>query len=112
MPGNKNDDRSIREAYAEGKLTEEKIRECAGRIIALAEKLNKTELSVYLQCHISSVSYISREEGFAVSRTWSQFYEKSVVVRRTNPNICLISALNELISLYCKDSRTLNLAVN
>ena len=45
MPGNKNDDRSIREAYAEGKLTEEKIRECAGRIIALAEKLNKTELS-------------------------------------------------------------------
>lgn len=43
MPGNMNDDRDIREAYAEGKLTEEKIRECAGRVIALAEKLGRTE---------------------------------------------------------------------
>lgn len=45
MPGNMNDDRNIRQAYAEGKISGEKIRECAGRIIALAEKLGKTELS-------------------------------------------------------------------
>lgn len=39
MPGNSRDDENIRQAYARGELTEETIRECAGRIIALVEKV-------------------------------------------------------------------------
>lgn len=39
MPGNKEDAESIREAYRNGDLTEEDIRSCAGRILALIEKL-------------------------------------------------------------------------
>lgn len=41
MPGNPRDDENIREAYAQGKLSEEDIRSCAGRIIALIRKLDK-----------------------------------------------------------------------
>lgn len=39
MPGNSRDDENIRQAYARGELTEETIRECAGRIIELVEKI-------------------------------------------------------------------------
>lgn len=39
MPGNSRDDENIRQAYARGELTEETIRECAGRIIELVEKV-------------------------------------------------------------------------
>lgn len=39
MPGNSRDDENIRQAYARGELTEETIRECAGRIIALVDKI-------------------------------------------------------------------------
>ena len=39
MPGNSRDDENIKQAYACGELTEETIRECAGRIIALVEKV-------------------------------------------------------------------------
>lgn len=39
MPGNIEDAESIREAYRNGDLTEEDIRSCAGRILALIEKL-------------------------------------------------------------------------
>lgn len=41
MPGCPEDDRNIREAYQQGKLSEEEIRSCAGRIIALAKRLHK-----------------------------------------------------------------------
>lgn len=41
MPGNSDDDENIRQAYARGDLTEKKIRECAGRIISLVEKLSE-----------------------------------------------------------------------
>ncbi|MGN0466982.1 MAG: glycoside hydrolase family 3 protein [Lachnospiraceae bacterium] len=41
MPGNGKDDANIREAYAQGKLSEEVIRNCAGRILATIHKLNK-----------------------------------------------------------------------
>lgn len=41
MPGNPEDARNIREAYAQGELSEEDIRNCAGRIIALTRKLKK-----------------------------------------------------------------------
>lgn len=41
MPGCPEDDRNIREAYQQGKLSEEEIRNCAGRIIALAKRLHK-----------------------------------------------------------------------
>ena len=41
MPGNANDDANIREAYAQGWLTEEEIRSCAGRILAMICKLDK-----------------------------------------------------------------------
>ena len=41
MPGNQMDDRNIREAYEEGKLTEKDIRDCAGRVIAAAKKLKR-----------------------------------------------------------------------
>ena len=39
MPGNRHDEENIREAYANGNLTEKEIRACAGRITALIEKL-------------------------------------------------------------------------
>lgn len=41
MPGNSEDDRNIREAYERGLLSEDDIRACAERIIALTQKLNK-----------------------------------------------------------------------
>lgn len=41
MPGNSNDDENIREAYAKGKLSEEDIRSCAGRILEMIRKLDK-----------------------------------------------------------------------
>ena len=41
MPGNREDDADIREAYKTGKLSEEEIRECAGRIIEMVNKLKK-----------------------------------------------------------------------
>lgn len=39
MPGCIKDDEDIREAYAQGKLSEEEIRCCAGRVLALIQKL-------------------------------------------------------------------------
>ena len=41
MPGNHNDHDNILKAYKEGLLTEEEIRACAGRIIAMEHKLKK-----------------------------------------------------------------------
>ena len=41
MPGNLNDDESIRRAYAQGQLSETVVRECAGRILAMIERLSK-----------------------------------------------------------------------
>ena len=43
MPGNPDDDASIRSAYAAGRLTEQDIRVCAGRVIALAARLRGQE---------------------------------------------------------------------
>ena len=43
MPGNPDDDASIRSAYAAGRLTEQDIRACAGRVIALAARLRGSE---------------------------------------------------------------------
>lgn len=39
MPGNLKDDENIREAYAQGKLSEKAIRSCAGRVLAMIQKL-------------------------------------------------------------------------
>ena len=39
MPGSPKDDRNIREAYADGLLSEEEIRSCAGRILSVIERL-------------------------------------------------------------------------
>lgn len=39
MPGNDEDARNLREAYEKGLLTEREIRECAGRILRLTERL-------------------------------------------------------------------------
>lgn len=39
MPGNMEDDRQIRDAYARGELSERNIRDCAGRVLALVGKL-------------------------------------------------------------------------
>ena len=41
MPGSEKDDADIRQAYADGRLSEKKIRLCAGRIISLINKLDK-----------------------------------------------------------------------
>lgn len=41
MPGNNEDDESIRAVYENGKLSEEEIRECAGRILAIVHRLGK-----------------------------------------------------------------------
>lgn len=40
MPGNFKDDENIRQAYAQGKLSEKAIRSCAGRILALIQRLS------------------------------------------------------------------------
>ena len=39
MPGNPDDDKNIREALNKGILTEQQVRQCAGRIIAVTEKI-------------------------------------------------------------------------
>ncbi len=39
MPGNPEDDNDIRKAYQQGNLSEEQIRSCAGRILAMVAKL-------------------------------------------------------------------------
>ena len=39
MPGNPQDGENIRQAFREGKLSEEKIRGCAERILTLAERI-------------------------------------------------------------------------
>lgn len=39
MPGTPKDEEDIREAYAQGKLSEEAVRSCAGRILAMIENL-------------------------------------------------------------------------
>ena len=44
MPGNPMDAENIREAYAQGRLSEEAIRSCAGRILAMIDKLTQEEL--------------------------------------------------------------------
>ena len=41
MPGNTNDDADIRDAYEKGLHSEREIRSCAGRIIAMIDKLAK-----------------------------------------------------------------------
>ncbi len=41
MPGNPDDDKNIRQAYKEGKLTEEEIRSCAEHLIAMISRLNQ-----------------------------------------------------------------------
>nr|WP_294492076.1 glycoside hydrolase family 3 protein [uncultured Mediterraneibacter sp.] len=41
MPGNSGDDENIRQAYANGELSEKEIRECVGRIIKLVKKLGQ-----------------------------------------------------------------------
>ena len=41
MPGSIKDDKNIREAYAQGKISEDEIRECAGRVIKLIAKLGR-----------------------------------------------------------------------
>ena len=41
MPGSEKDDADIRQAYADGRLSEKEIRLCAGRIISLIHKLDK-----------------------------------------------------------------------
>ena len=40
MPGNTEDDKNIREAYAKGDLPEKTIRECAGRILNMIKALS------------------------------------------------------------------------
>ena len=42
MPGNPNDDENIREALKNGILTEQQVRQCAGRIIAVTERIKRT----------------------------------------------------------------------
>ena len=39
MPGNFDDDQNIRQAYEKGELSEEAIRNCAGRILEMVRKL-------------------------------------------------------------------------
>ena len=43
MPGNPNDDKNIRQAYKEGKLTEEEIRNCAGHLVSMIRRLERTD---------------------------------------------------------------------
>ena len=44
MPGSAKDAQSIREAYRDGRLSEQDICECAGRVLSLVERLEKTRL--------------------------------------------------------------------
>ncbi|MDE7205662.1 MAG: beta-glucosidase, partial [Lachnospiraceae bacterium] len=39
MPGNADDEENIRKAYAQGMLSEEAIRSCAGRVLAMMQRL-------------------------------------------------------------------------
>ena len=39
MPGNPEDAENIRQAYEQGRLSEERIRDCAGRVLALIRRL-------------------------------------------------------------------------
>ena len=39
MPGISKDEDNIREAYAQGKLSEEAVRSCAGRILAMIRNM-------------------------------------------------------------------------
>ena len=41
MPGNPDDDKNIRQAYKEGKLTEEEIRNCAGHLVSMIRRLER-----------------------------------------------------------------------
>ena len=41
MPGNPDDDKNIRQAYKEGKLTEEEIRSCTGHLAVMICRLNR-----------------------------------------------------------------------
>lgn len=41
MPGNPDDDKNIRQAYKEGKLTEEEIRSCAEHLVSMIRRLNQ-----------------------------------------------------------------------
>ena len=43
MPGNPDDDKNIRQAYKEGKLTEEEIRNCAGHLVSMIRRLERTD---------------------------------------------------------------------
>ena len=43
MPGNPMDAENIREAYAQGRISEETIRSCAGRILTMIDKLTQEE---------------------------------------------------------------------
>ena len=43
MPGNPDDDKNIRQAYKEGKLTEEEIRNCAGHLVSMIRRLESTD---------------------------------------------------------------------
>ena len=43
MPGNPDDDKNIRQAYKEGKLTEEEIRNCAGHLASMIRRLERTD---------------------------------------------------------------------
>lgn len=43
MPGNLNDDKNIHEAYKQGKLKEEDVRECAARVLTLIRKYGTVE---------------------------------------------------------------------
>ena len=43
MPGHPDDDKNIRQAYKEGKLTEEEIRNCAGHLVSMIRRLERTD---------------------------------------------------------------------
>ena len=45
MPGNPDDDKNIREALNKGILTEQQVRQCAGRVIAVTERIKKNRKS-------------------------------------------------------------------
>ena len=55
MPGSEKDDADIRQAYADGRLSEKKIRLCAGRIISLINKLDKKITKVVIGNNIVSI---------------------------------------------------------
>ena len=43
MTWNPDDDKNIRQAYKEGKLTEEEIRNCAGHLVSMIRRLERTD---------------------------------------------------------------------